>query len=247
MKTITRLFTSTPLAAGQPVALSAAQSHQLLHVQRAREGDAVALFNGRDGEWLASLSLGKRSVTAIIESKLREQESSPDIWLFFAPIKHARLDFLIEKATELGVAVLQPVITERTQIARVAPEKLFETAREAAEQCERLDVPLVEAAIPLAKLLENWQPARRLFVCAEAGVAVAATEAFAAHTGPAAILIGPEGGFAPAELALFADYPFVTPISLGPRILRAETAAITALAIWQSVAGDGARLPRQPL
>jgi 16S rRNA (uracil1498-N3)-methyltransferase len=238
MKLLTRLFTAAPLAAGLRVELSPAQAHQLLHVQRAREGDRVALFNGRDGEWSAELDSGKRSVGATVIEQLRPQAIGPDIWLLFAPIKHARLDFLIEKATELGAAVLQPVITERTQIGRVATEKLFETAREAAEQCERLEVPVVEAALPLQKRLADWPPTRRLFLCAEAGEATPAAQAFTGCTGAAAILVGPEGGFAPAELALLRDQPFVTPVSLGPRILRAETAALAALSIWQAIAGD---------
>lgn len=246
-KLTARLFTAASLVEGATFELAASQSHQLLHVQRAREADHIALFNGRDGEWLGTLTLGKRSVIATPVRQLRPQAAGPDLWLLFAPIKHARLDFMIEKATELGVAALYPVQTERTQSARANPEKIFETAREAAEQCERLTVPTVAGLQTLPQLLAAWPPARRLFVCAEAGEAVPAGQAFAEHREAAAILIGPEGGFASAELALLRRQPFVTPVGLGPRILRAETAALAALALWQAVAGDGGRLPRQPL
>jgi 16S rRNA (uracil1498-N3)-methyltransferase len=247
MKTLTRLFVPDSLAADQPVSLSAAQAHQLLHVQRCRDGDQVQLFNGRDGEWRAQLVLGKREARAIPLVQTRRQHSSPDIQLLFAPIKHARLDFLIEKATELGVGMLQPVLTERTQVGRVNPGKLWETAREAAEQCERLDVPVVAAPQKLSALLDNWPAGRPLFVCAEAGEAIPAAQAFGDHQGPAAILIGPEGGFAPAELDTLRSCPFVRPVGLGPRILRAETAALAALSLWQVRNGDGDKFPRQPL
>ena len=227
--------------------MPAAQAHQLMHVQRCQAGDQVALFNNRDGEWLAELAFAKRSVAALVQTQLRLPKAGPDIWLLFAPIKPARLAIMIEKATELGVAELHPVLTERTQIRSINPEKLFETAREAAEQCERLDVPAVATAKSLAAVLQDWPAGRRLYVGAEAGLATPAAQAFAGHQGPAALLVGPEGGFSSAELTLLRDYDFVVPIGLGPRILRAETAAMAALALWQAGCGDGNSLPRAPL
>ena len=183
------------------------------------------------------------------------QRPEPDLWLCFAPIKRARLDFLAEKATELGASRLVPVMTRHTIVTRVNGERLAANAREAAEQCERLSVPTVAAPVKLEALLADWPAERRLFLCAEAGAARPIAEALLAEAGldeaglaegaprPAAFLTGPEGGFSAAELDALAKLPFVVPVGLGPRILRADTAAIAALASWQAILGDGKERP----
>ena len=215
--------------------LSEAQAHQLRHVLRLETGAIVALFNGRDGEWLGAATIEKRGASVRIMEQTRSQSIAPDLWLAFAPLKQDRMGFLVEKASELGVAKLLPVTTARTQGgSRVNVEKLTHAVREAAEQCERLDVPQLVPPQSLKSLLENWDHKRRLFVCAERGQAQPVLAAFEGHKGPAAILIGPEGGFTPEEFARLAGYDFVTPVTLGPIILRAETAAIAALACWQA-------------
>lgn len=231
-----RLYVTDALSAGGAVALPDDQAHYLRHVLRLEAGQAVALFNGRDGEWRAVITeVGKKGVRLDLETQLRPQPtSSADIWLCFAPIKQGRIEMIIEKATELGAARLLPVITRRTQMQKVNAERLAAHAREAAEQCERLDVPEVAAAVTLEKLLQDWPQDRRLFVCAERSDTPSLLTA-AAGQGPCALLIGPEGGFAPEELQQITGLPQVVTVSLGPRILRAETAAIAALAILQSV------------
>lgn len=240
-----RLHVAAPLAAGLPVALDEGQAHYLRAVLRLGAGDAVALFNGADGEWRAVVEqLGKRAATLRCAARTRAQRPEPDLWLLFAPIKRTRIGFLVEKATELGVARLQPVITRRTVAPRLNPERLRAHAVEAAEQCERLSVPELAEPLPLARCLAFWPPGRRLLVAAEAGPAapIAAVLAAAAAQPPAAgwaVLIGPEGGFEPGELDDLHALPFVSAVGLGPRILRAETAALAALACWQALLGDG--------
>jgi 16S rRNA (uracil1498-N3)-methyltransferase len=224
------------------VTLSAPQAHYLRSVMRRTPGDAVILFNGRDGEWRAALdSVAKSHATAICRDRLRPQPTDGETgpWLLFAPLKRGPVDLLAEKATELGVSRLQPVTTRLTTAARVNAARLRALAIEAAEQCRRLDVPTVTDPLPLARLAEDWPAGRTLFVLAEHGEAVPATAAFAAHAGgPAALLVGPEGGLAGAELDGLRHLPFVTCVRLGPRVLRAETAAIAGLTLWQAVAGD---------
>jgi 16S rRNA (uracil1498-N3)-methyltransferase len=240
-----RLHVEAPLAAGAAVALGEGQAHYLRAVLRLGAGAAVALFNGRDGEWQAVIeSLGKRSAGLLCRTQTRPQRPEPDLWLLFAPIKRARIDFLVEKATELGVARLQPVITRRTMAARLNPARLRAHAVEAAEQCERLTVPDLAEPLPLARCLAAWPAGRRLLLAAEAGpaepIAAALAAAAAAPAGAGwAVLVGPEGGFDPGELDDLHKLPFVSAIGLGPRILRAETAALAALACWQAVLGDG--------
>jgi len=236
----TRLHVEAPLAAGATVALDADRAHYLLHVLRLKPGAAVALFNGRDGEWRASLAeAGKRGAALAVEAQLRPQAAEPDLWLCFAPIKSGRIDFLAEKAGELGAAVLQPVLTRHTDVARVNTDRLRANAREAAEQCERLSVPAVQEPVDLARLLAVWDSQRILYVCSESGSAPPFAEVLAARApGPAAVMIGPEGGFARLELDELARHPFVLRVGLGPRILRAETAAVAALACWQALHGD---------
>jgi 16S rRNA (uracil1498-N3)-methyltransferase len=245
---IPRLYVTASLGEGQRVALDSDRTHYLKNVMRRAIGDDVGLFNGRDGEWLGRIdTYGKGSTGIALEAPRRPQAASPDLWLAFAPIKRQRIDYLAEKATELGVSVLLPVMTRRAEPARVNAERLTNIAIEAAEQTERLDVPEVREAVSLDKLLAGWPKDRVLFVCAEAGEALPIAEAALAHKGkPAGFLIGPEGGFAAAELDALRKLPFVVAIGLGPRLLRAETAAVAALACWQAVAGDGAGADSRP-
>src|SRR5260221_6756776 len=210
-----------------------------------REGGAqLLLFNGRDGEWRATLGLrGKKAAVATVGERTREQTAEPDLWLCFAPVKRARIDYIAEKATELGVAALQPILTRHTIVERVNIERLPANAIEAAEQTERLTVPEVRAPVELAHLLSNWPVERRLLMCDETGggppiggVLGALDEV--ARAAPWAIVIGPEGGFAAGELAALRRIKDVTAVGLGPRILRADTAALAALACWQAMVGD---------
>jgi len=235
----TRLYVTADLGAGVAVALDEGQSHYLLHVLRAHAGNRVLLFNGRHGEWQAELAMaGKRGVTAKCLKQTELQAEVPDIWLVFAPVKKTPSDYLVQKAAELGASVLLPVFTRRTIVSRVNQERMAANAIEAAEQSGRLSVPDIREAASLDKLLASWPKERRLFFCDEGGDAKPLADAVRGVSGPAAILTGPEGGFDPAERDMLRALPFVTPVTLGPRILRADTAALAALAIWQSVSGD---------
>jgi 16S rRNA (uracil1498-N3)-methyltransferase len=236
----TRLYVPGDLGAKVAVTLDEGQAHYLLHVLRARCGNRVALFNGRDGEWLAEIiGADKRGVTARCLTQSAPQREAPDIWLAFAPVKKTPSDYLVQKAAELGVSVLQPVFTRRTIVARINEERMAANAIEAAEQSGRLSVPEIRAGVSFDKLLASWQQERRLLFCDEGGDAKSMTQAAReSRGGPTAILTGPEGGFDPAERAALRALPFVMPVTLGPRILRADTAALAALAIWQAVAGD---------
>lgn len=244
---VTRLYVEAPLAAGAAIALERDRAHYLRHVLRAEIGAAVGLFNGRDGEWRARIAgFSKHGATLEAESRSRPQAPEPDLWLVFAPIKRARIDFIAEKATELGASALLPVMTRYTMVARVNTERLRANAIEAAEQTERLSVPEVRAPVTLDRLLAEWPAQRRLILCAEAGAARPIAEALGefanqspAAESPWAVMCGPEGGLAPAELDGLRKLPFVTAVGLGPRILRADTAALAALACFQAILGDG--------
>ncbi|MEK9971622.1 MAG: 16S rRNA (uracil(1498)-N(3))-methyltransferase [Ferrovibrio sp.] len=230
-----RLYVTDALTSGASVMLADDQAHYLRHVLRLQPGEAIAMFNGRDGEFRATIAeAGKKACRLDVGVQLRPQQPASDVWLCFAPIKQGRIEMIVEKATELGVGRLLPVITRRTQMQKVNAERLAAHAREAAEQCERLDVPEVAPAVTLEKLMGDWPKGRKLFVCAERRNASSLLEA-AKGEGACALLVGPEGGFAPEELDGLAALPQVVPVSLGSRILRAETAAIAALAILQSV------------
>jgi 16S rRNA (uracil1498-N3)-methyltransferase len=246
----TRLYVPGPLAPGANVALDAARAHFLRDVLRLVPGDPVTVFDGANGEFAASISaLSRGGGTLVVAEQLRVQAVEQDLWLLFAPLKHQRLDYLVEKATELGVSRLVPVITRRTVVGRVNVARLVHQVREASEQCERLTVPDVVEPEPLARAIAGGLDGRRLFLCAESGDAPSLAAVLREGAGPivkAAITIGPEGGFDPAELDFLRDLPFVTPVSLGPRVLRAETAAVAALAVFQSIAGDWKR-PRAPV
>ena len=236
----TRLFVTGALEPGGAIALDEGQSHYLLHVLRAKAGDRVLLFNGRDGEWQAEIAAtSKRGVTVTVGARTEPQADVPDLWLVFAPVKKTPSDYLVQKATELGAKKLQPVFTRRTIVTRVNQERLLANAVEAAEQSARLTVPEIGEAVALEKLLAAWPHERRIFFCDEGGDAKPLVEAAReAGEGPCAILTGPEGGFESQERGALRAQAFVTPVTLGPRILRADTAALAALAIWQSVRGD---------
>ena len=235
-----RLFVDTDLVAGEPVGLAHDQSHYLRSVLRLGIGAEVAVFNGRDGEWSARIeALGKGWCSLLPTGQTRTQTRGPDLWLCFAPVKRARIDFIAEKATELGVSMIQPVMTRHTIVDQVRCGRLRANAIEAAEQCERLDVPTVADPLSLDELIAGWAPERLLIVAAEAGPARPLADVAAEHRGAAAaILVGPEGGFAKSELDALLKLPFARAIGLGPRVLRSETATLAALAGWQSIAGD---------
>lgn len=231
-----RLLVSAPLAEGASVALDGAPANYLANVMRLKPGAPVRLFDDVTGEWLAEVrEAGKRAVVLAVTRQLRPREAVPDLWLLFAPIKKGRIDWLVEKATELGVARLQPVITQRTIVDRLNLDRLRAHAIEATEQCDRTALPELAEPIKLAALLRDWPEGRALLFADEQGGAPLAE---VARPGPAAILIGPEGGFTDDERAAIRALASAIPITLGPRILRAETAAAAAITVWMATAGD---------
>ena len=285
-----RLYIDEPLSQGAEIALGKEAAHYLVTVMRRGEGAGVRLFNGRDGEWRAVVSQASRKSAVLgVEKQLREQASVPDLALYFAPVKRARTDFIVEKATELGAASITPVMTRRTIAETVRTDRLAANATEAAEQTERLDLPAIGEPVALDRLLDGWDTNRKLVFCDEAGEegekpwggqegrarpmlevlqehryppplagelsrlqavtqgadgaaappsALRATSSGGGGQQRWAILIGPEGGFDPGERELLRSKPFCIPVTLGPRILRADTAAAAALALWQAVLGD---------
>ncbi len=238
-----RLYVEAPLAAGQAVGLAAEQSHYLKNVMRTAAGAAVQLFNGRDGEWLATVdSFGKKDAVLTVAAQTRRQRTEPDLWLCFAPIKKARIDFVAQKASEMGVSALQPVMTRHTRVARVNLERLRANAIEAAEQCARLSVPDVFPPRRLDGLIAGWPADRHILLLDETQTGIPIVETLRRRGDtrgrPWAVFVGPEGGYAPEELDLLRRLPNVTPVGLGGRLLRADTAAIAALACWQAVLGD---------
>ncbi len=236
-----RLHVGDDLVAGARLSVGGNAAHYLSHVMRCAPGDEIAVFNGRDGEWRAVIdTVGRRDCVIRPVGLLRPQSAEPDLWLLFAPVKRAGTDFLIQKATELGVAVLQPVTTRRTVAGRVNLDRVRANAVEAAEQCGRLTVPEARAPAALSDLVDAWPAGRRLLFCDTAGAAPPAPAALArAPASDWAVLTGPEGGFDAGERDWLRGKAFVTPVSLGPRVLRAETAALAALALWQGILGDG--------
>ena len=235
-KALPRLFVRTPLGEGSTVDLDSAQVNYLGNVLRLGEGDELLLFDGNSGEWLARIAAAsKKRMSLNVERKTREAETIPDVWLAFSPVKRTQTDWLVEKATELGVARLVPVITQRTIVERVKLDRLESIAIEAAEQCGRTRLPDIHEPISLKRFLEERDSGRKLYFADEGGGQPAA-QAFA--TGPVLILTGPEGGFTVEERRAIRSASNAVPISLGPRILRAETAALAALAVCMAVAGD---------
>ncbi|HYD36037.1 MAG TPA: 16S rRNA (uracil(1498)-N(3))-methyltransferase, partial [Allosphingosinicella sp.] len=229
-----RLFVDQPLGQGMALTLDGAPAHYLANVLRLGPGDRVKLFDDRTGEWLAEISeAGRKRVTLDLGERLRGREAVPDLWLLFAPIKRGRIDWLVEKATELGVARLVPVITRRTVVDRLNLERLRAHIVEAAEQCERTALAAIDEPRRLDALLADWPGERHLYFADEAG-----GEPLYAAPGPAAILVGPEGGFADEERTAIRALPQARPVGLGPRILRADTAALAAVTLWMAAAGD---------
>lgn len=239
-----RLYVDAPLTEGAAIALEPEQSNYLRNVLRLKPGDDVLVFNGRDGEWRAEISeAGKKKAALTPRTRTRPQTAPGDLWYLFAPLKHARLDYMVQKAVEMGVSRLVPVMTRRTQAARVNLDRMRANAIEAAEQCGILSIPEIAEVGPLDRLLADWNPERRLIFCDESAASASPlTELSSLPAGPLAVLIGPEGGFDPAERERLLKLPFVTVISLGPRILRADTAAVAALALVQATIGDFKRV-----
>ena len=234
-----RLFVEQPLGAAQPVPLTRDQAHYLFGVMRMGVGDPVAVFNGQDGEWQAEVAeSGKRGGVLVCREQSQRQTVPPDVWLLFAPIKKARTDFIVEKAAEMGVRRIVPVQTAFTNSERIRQDRLQAHAVEAAEQCGGVFVPEVGDLVKLDRLLADWDAARRIAFCDEA--LAGETGRLPDAPGPWAILIGPEGGFSDEERSRLRALDHATPISLGPRILRADTAAVAALTLWQSALGDWA-------
>lgn len=239
MKTTPRLFVEDRLAEASEITLGRDQGHYLTGVLRLVAGDPVRAFNNRDGEWLCYLAtVSKKTVTLRCERRAASVSPPPDIDYVFAPLKHARLDYVVQKATELGARRLCPVITARTIAERVNLDRMKANVVEAAEQCNLVYVPEVLEPVKLARCLGDWQPGRALIHCDETARLANPIEALRGLTAPAAVLIGPEGGFTDDERASIRSLPFATAISLGPRIMRADTAAVAALTIVQAVMGD---------
>jgi 16S rRNA (uracil1498-N3)-methyltransferase len=229
-----RLFVDEELAEGREHRVDGGQAHYLLNVMRLKVGDPVKLFDDRNGEFLAIVTAtGKRDMVLTVESKLREREAAPDLWLCQTLVKKDRLDWIAEKACELGLARFVPVLTSRCVVDKVKEDRLRTQMIEAAEQCERTALPEIAPLAKLNAMLRDWPADRTLYFCDERGGVP-----FAPVAGPAAILVGPEGGFTDVENTAIRAHPAAQPVSLGPRILRADTAAIAAISIWMAACGD---------
>ena len=237
-----RLHVPTPLAADAAVMPTLDQSRYLSQVMRLKPGDSLLVFNGVDGEWRCVIAeVLKKGLVLRAEERVRPQSVGPDVDLLVSVVKKSALEFAVEKATELGARRVRLVVTHRTQTQHVRMDRLDAIAIEAAEQTGRLDVPMIDAPVKLGALLDDWEPARRLMFCDETGGAPVMAALNPPPSGgglPWAVLIGPEGGFAPEERERLRGLPFTTAVSLGPRILRADTAAIAALTLWQAAVGD---------
>ncbi len=241
-----RLYCDTPIQQNVLISLPAHQAHYLSSVMRKDVADSILIFNGKDGQWRAEISsLGKKSCDIIPLEQTRQQYYVPDIWLCFAPVKNSKIEFIAQKATELGVSALQPMITQHTIVDKVKREKILANVIEAAEQCERLCIPEVFESQKLIKLLGNWQKDRHIILCDESGYGTPAIESLKTLDGikKLAVFIGPEGGFSKEELEILHKLPYVTSIGLGSRILRADTASVAALSCVQALLGDWHRMP----
>ncbi len=235
-----RLYVDADLGPGSAIPLTREQANYLINVMRRNAGDLVLVFNGRDGEWRAHIEIaGKRQASLVLENQSRAQSGGPDLHYLFAPLKRSRLDYMVQKATELGVARLQPVLTRHTIAERVNGDRMRANVIEAAEQCGILRIPTIAAPERLDRALASWDPARRLIFCDEgAPIADPIATLREVAPGPLAVLIGPEGGFAPEERNSLVALPFVVRIAMGPRIMRADTAAVAALTLVNAVLGD---------
>jgi 16S rRNA (uracil1498-N3)-methyltransferase len=242
-KSFPRLHVAADLRAEAQLTLDADQTNYLVSVLRMKAGDSVILFNGRDGAWLARVTdPHRKGVRLELVVQTAHQTEASDLWFGFAPLKTGRLDYLVQKATEMGAGAIQPVITRYTQVSKLKADKLAANIIEAAEQCEVLSVPQLQPEISRAELLAGWRDQhglRRLIFCDEAAVSASPVDLLGWLEGlPVGLLIGPEGGFSDEERQLLLAQPFVIAISLGPRILRADTAAVAALALVQATIGD---------
>lgn len=234
-----RLFVDAALSEGDALRIEGGQAHYLLHVMRLKQGAPVKLFDDRSGEYLATVAAtGKRDLLLTIEARLRTREAAPDLWLCQALVKKDRLDWIAEKSCELGVARFVPVLTRRCVADKLKEDRLRAQMIEAAEQCERTALPEIAELTSLDALLRDWPAERTLLFCDERGGAPIAQALQTAVQARAAILIGPEGGFSDAENAAIRALPQAVPVSLGPRILRADTAAVAAISVWMSAQGD---------
>lgn len=241
----TRLFVDAPLHVGAELWLPEGQAHYLLHTLRTHAGEQVGVFNGREGEWSAAVTqLKKRDIQVTVKAQRAPQKNAPDLWLAFAPVKNEKIDYMVKRAVELGVSALLPVITRHTIVSRVNMERLRANAVEAAEQCGRMDIPHLTEPQPLDKLLGGWPSSRMLIHCDEGGTGKPVRALLPTlKRGPAGVLTGPEGGFAAEERTMILSRPYTAALSLGPRILRAETAALAALANVQAWLGDWDEMP----
>jgi len=240
-KSTPRLFVEQHLDIGMTLPIGGASAHYLLSVMRTKEGAPVKLFDDLSGEYLAIVvSVGKRDLVLTVEAKLREREAAPDLWLCQALVKKDRFDWIAEKACELGVARFVPILTARCVVDKLKEDRLRSHMIEAAEQCERTALPEIAPLCKLDALLAGWPEGRTLYFCDERG---GVPFGDAITSGPAALLTGPEGGFTDAENAAIRTHPAAQPVSLGPRILRADTAAVAAIAVWMSRAGDWSKPP----
>ncbi len=238
-----RLFLRPILAAGARIEADRGQTNYLINVLRLKSGDQILVFNGRDGEWLATLEVeGRKHCVLALGEQVRQQQPLVDIDYIFAPLKQARLDYMVQKAVEMGSGRLRPVLTQHTQVSRMNLERMEANIIEACEQCGVIAVPPVEAPVPLAKVIDDWAERdgeRMLLFCDEGEESHNPYQAISGlQRGPLAVLVGPEGGFSEEERALLRRQPFVTPMPLGPRVLRADTAAVAALAVVQAALGD---------
>ncbi|MEL6860426.1 MAG: 16S rRNA (uracil(1498)-N(3))-methyltransferase [Pseudomonadota bacterium] len=247
MSHIARIFVNHPIEAGAAISLDEGQSRYLMKVMRLSDGALVRAFNGADGEWRCTLSTHGKKALITPEVQTRPQDAGPDLTLLFAPIRRTRTELIIEKATELGVKTIQPVITEYTQFNRLRVDRLELLAIEAAEQTERLDLPTIKEPIPFQKALSEWPSSNPLIFCDEAGAAAPLSAHVDQLSGQTCgIFIGPEGGFSSKEREQLRAMACIVPITLGPRILRAETAVVSALTLWQSLVGDWQKAPYLP-
>jgi 16S rRNA (uracil1498-N3)-methyltransferase len=235
-----RLFVKSPLQAGAEIELAPAQAHYLLNVLRLKAGDKLLVFNGEEGEWCGELTATARKQARLrLDHRTRAQSTGPDLHYLFAPLKRARLDYMVQKATEMGASMLRPVITRRTVAERINADRLLANAIEAAEQCGILHVPEVNEPRKLSQVLAEWDDARLLIFADEQAEHASPIQALSAHApSPLAVLVGPEDGFEAEERAALLEKPFVLPISLGPRVMRADTAAVASLALVNAVLGD---------
>ena len=237
-----RLYAGQELLAGLSWKLKESQAHYLLNVMKLDAGDSFLAFDGKNGEFECELAeVSKKSLSAKVLKKTRDFAACPDIWLLFAPVKKDQTDFIIQKAVELGCSVIQPVITMRTIAGKTKTERFVAQSIEACEQCRRVDLPEIREAQPLGRIIETWDKGRILYFMDETGAGTDVVRAFDPKAGSAAVLIGPEGGFSPEELEILRKKDFAAGVSLGGRILRAETAVAAALSCWQALVGDWKR------